>query len=215
MYNENSRYLTYQTKAVVIMKKFLLLSLALLILLGSLLLFKLPSRREETEAMEQIIRLHVRAADNSEEEQALKLKVRDEILDCTTKFLENCQDKSQAKSVIEEQIPTLQQAGQRVVREAGKDHTVSVSLGRERFEYREYEGFFLPEGEYDSLIVNIGSGEGQNWWCVVFPAACYMGAAEIETAPEEMPSCFRLATKPEEQVTVKFWLWEKIKDFFK
>ena len=196
------------------MKKFLFVLLALLILSGSVLLFKLPSHEEEARAMEQVIRLHVRAADDSEEEQALKLKVRGEILKCTTMLLENCKDKSLAKSIIEELIPYLQEAGQRVVTDAGKNHTVSVCLGREEFEYREYDGFFLPAGEYDSLIVNIGEAEGQNWWCVVFPAACYMGAADVETDAEEMPSCFRLATKPTEQVTVKFWLWEKIKEIF-
>ncbi|MBQ1966073.1 MAG: stage II sporulation protein R [Clostridia bacterium] len=195
------------------MKKYLIPAAALFTVCGILFSFSFR-KTEEEKAMDSVIRLHIRAADDSEEEQTLKLKVRDEILNCTTRLLQDCNEKSQAKSTLQTQLSTLQKAGQRVVSAEGKDHSVTVSLERETFEYREYDGFFLPEGEYDSLIVTIGSGEGQNWWCVVFPAACYMGAAEMETNEKEMPSCFRLATKPAENVTVKFWLWEKIKGLF-
>ena len=195
------------------MKKYLI-SVAVLFLCGGILVSLLFQKTEEKQAMESVIRLHVRAADDSNEEQALKLKVRDEILNCTTDLLQNCTEKSEAKATLQSHLPLLQEAGQRVVCSEGKDHSVTVALARETFEYREYDGFFLPEGEYDSLIVSIGEGEGGNWWCVVFPAACYMGAAEPETDANEMPSCFRLATKPADQVMVRFWLWEKIKGFF-
>lgn len=196
------------------MKKFLLIPAAAVILfLGAFFLADLSAAKEEA-AMEGILRLHVRAADDSSEEQALKLMVRDEILDCTGTLLDDCSDKNEAKELIQSHLEILRQAGQSVVDEAGRNHVVSVSLGRETFEYREYDGFFLPEGEYDSLIVNIGPGEGQNWWCVVFPAACYMGAAEIETDETVMPQCFQLAKNRAEKVTVKFWLWEKVKEIF-
>ncbi len=197
------------------MKKILLIPVAaVIILLGAFLFSDLSAAKEEAAAMEKILRLHVRAADDSAEEQALKLQVRNAILTCTERILANCSDKNEAKKRIQSNLQTLEQAGQSVVYEEGKEHIVSVSLEREIFEYREYDGFFLPEGEYDSLIVNIGSGEGQNWWCVVFPAACYMGAAEIETDKTVMPQCFQLAKTRAENVTVKFWLWEKIKEIF-
>ncbi len=195
------------------MKKYLIPVAAFFLIAGVLCSF-LFGKTEEEKAMNSVIRLHVRAADDSDEEQALKLKVRDEILNCTTKLLEDCQEKGEAKSTLKNHLSALEDVGQKVVSAEGKNHTVSVNLTRETFEYREYDGFFLPEGEYDSLIVTIGSGEGQNWWCVVFPAACYMGAAELETDAKEMPSCFRLATKPAKNVTVKCWIWEKLKDLF-
>ncbi len=197
------------------MKKILIFpALVCLILSIAFLVPKFLEAREESKAMEQVIRLHVRAADDSEQEQALKLKVRDGILNATGDLLAGCSDKGEAKKIIEQNLYQLEEAGQTVLQEEGSGHTVSVSLEREFFEYREYDGFFLPEGEYDSLIVNVGPGEGKNWWCVIFPAACYMGAAEIETDAEQMPSCFRLATNRAEQVTVKFWFWEKIKEWF-
>ncbi len=173
------------------------------------------SRKQiQTKAMETVIRLHVRAADDTPEEQELKLRVRDAILQRTGEILEGCTEKSEAKALLSQHFSDLRDTGSAVVKEAGKDHAVAVSLRREGFEYREYGDFFLPEGEYDSLIVEIGEGKGQNWWCVVFPAACYVGSAEVETDGEVMPKCFRLATKRAEKVTVKWWFWEKIKEWF-
>ncbi len=196
-------------------KRFIIIPAAIAIVLcGAFLLSDLSAAKAETTAMESVIRLHVRAADDSAEEQALKLKVRDGILNYTCDLLDDCSDKGEAKSLIQTHLSDLEQAGQKVADGAGSGHKISVSLGRETFEYREYDGFFLPEGEYDSLIVNIGPGEGQNWWCVVFPAACYMGAAEVETDETKMPECFQLAKTRAKDVTVKFWLWEKIKDIF-
>ncbi|MBO5248428.1 MAG: stage II sporulation protein R [Clostridia bacterium] len=197
------------------MKKLFFLPLAVLLFFGICLFSQFSSARETEQAMDGVIRLHVRAEDDSSEEQALKLKVRDGILNCTNDLLKDCASKAEARQRLQANLDRLAQAGQRVVREAGKNHSVSVCLERESFEYREYDGFFLPKGEYDSLIVNVGSGRGQNWWCVVFPAACYMGAAEVETDATRMPECFQLAKQREESVTVKFWLRERVKEIFR
>ncbi len=194
------------------MKKFLFLPLAAI--LSLFLLFSGISTAKEASARENIIRLHVRAADDSPEEQALKLKVRDGILKVTGELLSDCDDKQEAKNRIISNLDRLTEAGQEVVTQAESNHTVSVTLGRETFEYREYDGFFLPEGIYDSLIVSIGPGEGKNWWCVVFPAACYVGAAEVQTDESKMPECFQLAKSRTEKVTVRFWLWEKLQEIF-
>ncbi|MBO5213347.1 MAG: stage II sporulation protein R [Clostridia bacterium] len=194
------------------MKKFLFLPLAAI--LSLFLLISGISTAKEASARENIIRLHVRAADDSPEEQALKLKVRDGILKVTGELLSDCNDKQEAKNRIISNLDRLTEAGQEVVTQAESNHAVSVTLGRETFEYREYDGFFLPEGIYDSLIVSIGPGEGKNWWCVVFPAACYVGAAEVQTDESKMPECFQLAKSRTEKVTVRFWLWEKLQEIF-
>ena len=141
-----------------------------------------------------IIRLHVRAANDTEEEQARKLRVRDAILRETQQILRECNDKEKASSLLKTHCEDLQRAGEQ--------------------EGREYDGFYLPAGEYESLIVTIGAGDGANWWCVVFPAACTMGVAEVETDPSVMPARFRLGTGRPEQVTVRFFLWEWIKGLF-
>ena len=196
-------------------KLFLIPTAVILCLMGAMVFGEISAAEEEAQAMESVIRLHVRAADNSTEEQELKLAVRNEILAQTGELLKDCEDTKEAKEILINHLSELAEAGQRAVIREGKDHTVTAELRREVFEYREYEGFFLPEGEYESLIVTVGEGEGQNWWCVVFPSACYLGVAEgVETNENLMPSCFRLAKEQAEEVTVKWGIWEWIKSLF-
>ncbi len=201
------------------MKKLILIPATVLLFLCGVLIFTELSaateQKEQQQAMAQVIRLHVRAEDNSPEEQALKLLVRNGILQETETILSDCSEKENATELILANIPKLEQAGQAVADANGANHKVTVTLKKETFEYREYDGFFLPAGEYDSLLVTIGSGEGDNWWCVVFPAACTIGAAkEPETHAEEMPACFRIAKTRDTSATVKFWIWEKLKEWF-
>ena len=198
------------------MKKAILIPTTILICLLTVFLFgELSAATETAEAMNGVIRLHVRAADDSDEEQALKLKVRDRILARTGELLKGCEAPTQAKEILKNNLDLLEKEGQKVVSEEGSAHTVTVELKQEHFDYREYDGFFLPEGEYESLIVKIGAGEGKNWWCVVFPAACYVGAAEaIETDEQCLPKCFRLAKSRETNIEVKWGIWEWIKGLF-
>lgn len=171
--------------------------------------------RKEEAAKDEIIRLHIRAQDDSEEEQSLKLQVRDAILKKTGELTETCTSKQEAAEILLAHMQELTQIAQNVIRENGKNHPATVSLKREFFEYREYDGFFLPEGEYDSLIITIGAGEGHNWWCVVFPAACYVGAAEeIETDSLRMPVCFQLAKKRNTDVKIESWFHNFFKGLF-
>jgi len=165
--------------------------------------------------MAEVIRLHVRAADDSPQEQKLKLEVRNEILALTEVLLKDCEAPAQAKEILKENLPALEEAGKAAVERAGKTHGVTAELKKEHFEYREYGEFFLPEGEYESLIITVGSGEGQNWWCVVFPSACYLGAADrVETDGMRMPACFRLASERCDEISVRWGIWEWLKGLF-
>ena len=198
------------------MKKYLVLPAAILLTLAVTFLFAdFSAAKIQEKAMTEVIRLHVRADNNTPEEQALKLKVRNEILLYTQELLSGCNEEAQARELLLKNLENLEAVGENTVLREGKQHDISVSLKREHFDYREYDGFFLPEGEYESLIVEIGSGEGENWWCVVFPAACYMGGAEtVETDPARMPSCFRLAKTKNNNVQIRWWFLDRIKSWF-
>ena len=128
-----------------------------------------------------IIRLHVVANSDSEEDQALKLEVRDCVLEMTA-ILNMGNNAQQAQTVIKANLDEIETAVQKMVHEKGYDYPVKVSLGVEDFDTRVYDTFSLPAGSYTSLRVTIGEGAGKNWWCVVFPPICMASCSEELTA---------------------------------
>lgn len=122
-----------------------------------------------------LVRLHVIAVSDAAEEQEIKLEVRDAVLAYLTPALENAENQQQARQIITENLEGIAEAAGA----AAQGRQVSVTLSRESYPTREYEGFTLPAGRYESLRVILGEGEGKNWWCVVFPPLC-LSAAERE-----------------------------------
>lgn len=121
---------------------------------------------------EKLVRLHVVANSDTDADQALKLKVRDAVLDVLRGKLAGVSDAAAARDIIEESFEELKAASREVIEGEGYDYDVSVSLCREAFPTTEYDNFSLPAGEYESLRIKIGKAEGHNWWCVVFPPVC-------------------------------------------
>lgn len=125
-----------------------------------------------------LIRLHVVAESDADEDQAVKLQVRDAILAQLQTAMENLPDAETAKAYIQSHLPQLQETADQVLEQAGVAARAVVTLGKEAFPTREYETFTLPAGVYESLRVTIGTGEGHNWWCVVFPTFCVSATSE-------------------------------------
>lgn len=121
---------------------------------------------------EDIIRLHVVANSDSEEDQQLKLQVRDAIIEELQSVMENLPSAEEAKTYIEKHMENLQKLANKVLASAGSEDTAQVTLMKEEFGTRDYDTFSLPAGVYESLRITIGEGEGKNWWCVVFPSLC-------------------------------------------
>lgn len=134
----------------------------------------------------QVLRLHVIANSDSAEDQALKLQVRDSILSAAGDSLSGISDRQTAEAILAKNLQALADAGAKTVSAAGYDYPVSVSLSDHWFPTREYEDFSLPAGTYRALRVVIGSGEGQNWWCVVFPPLCFGSVCEKSEATAAM-----------------------------
>lgn len=130
----------------------------------------------ESELYSNVLRLHVLANSDGEEDQALKLKVRDAILDKSQTMLADCGSRDEAISTVQANIQELKSAAQEVICSEGYDYTVDIELGDEVYPTRDYESFCFPSGSYVSLRVMIGDAQGQNWWCVLFPPMC-LGAA--------------------------------------
>lgn len=126
---------------------------------------------------DKVLRLHVLAASDSETDQALKLRARDAVMAYLTPLLADCGSRSEAERITEANLQAIAQiaadaAGQRA----------AVSLARESFTAREYDGFALPAGQYAALRIELEGGGGQNWWCVVFPPLCAALYEEDEDA---------------------------------
>lgn len=126
---------------------------------------------------DKIIRLHVIANSDSEEDQALKLKVRDAALECIDGFISDGATLSQSKEILEANEKTLSEACSRVIEENGAEYDIKIAYGTETYPERCYEDVTLPAGDYYSVRIVIGEGKGQNWWCVLFPPLC-IGAAK-------------------------------------
>lgn len=128
----------------------------------------------QEELADECVRIHIRANSASEEDQAVKLKVRDDITAYLQTRLENCTDKTEAMSVLESEQQTLVQIADNALYRNGFAYKTSIALKREYFPDRQYDGYDFPEGYYDALIIYLGEGTGENWWCVAFPPLCFV-----------------------------------------
>ena len=128
-----------------------------------------------------LVRLHVIAASDETAEQELKLRVRDNVLEYLTPVLDKAESPEEAQRIINGELTSIKAAAEAC---AG-GRSVSVTLGQEYYPTREYEGFTLPAGQYQSLRIILGEGKGHNWWCVVFPPLC-VSAAEQNKALDAM-----------------------------
>ena len=197
------------------------LSIAIVtLLIGLMALSFLPVHGEE-KIYDTVVRLHVLANSDSEEDQALKLRVRDAVLDATSPLVKDCTSQEEAVEILSAHIPDLESAAAAVIRQEGYDYPVTVLLGEEDYPTRTYESCAFPAGTYVSLRVCIGNAEGQNWWCCLFPPLCLSAA----TAKEDNEDAFIQVGLTKDQYgiitetgktkyKVRFKILEVIEDWF-
>lgn len=174
---------------------------------------------EEAALYDGVLRLHVIAASDSEEDQAVKLAVRDALLETVTPLVADCGDRDGAAAVLADNADLLRDCAEQTLADHGFDYGAQVLLGQEQYPTRTYESAALPAGEYLSLRVVLGEGDGQNWWCVLFPPLCIGSAADTESVCVEAgltPGQYRLITGGEGNVRyrVKFKLLEIFGEWF-
>lgn len=184
-------------------------------------LFYVLSVHKDRQALnEQIIRLHVVADTDDPVDQEVKLQVKDEVLKLVETIKSNASSKAEALERLREKLPELQKAANDVLQRLKMQYQATVTLDEEPFPTRVYDTFSLPAGVYDSLRVTIGNGEGQNWWCVVFPDLCLPAASsEVENTAIEAGFSDTLSKTltRQEGYTIRFWLLDffgKIQNYF-
>ncbi|MBO5262242.1 MAG: stage II sporulation protein R [Clostridia bacterium] len=141
-------------------------------------LFQVIPTNEEFQIYDSTVRLHILANSDSEDDQKLKLQVRDAILDTIIDF--ESKDKSEAIKNIEENEEQLKEIAKTVIKNNGYDYDVKIEIGKELYPTKHYEDFALPAGEYTSVRVVIGEGQGRNWWCVLYPPLCTNSAIKYD-----------------------------------
>ncbi len=172
---------------------------------------------EQDALADKVVRLHVVANSDSEADQILKLKVRDAVLAEATPNLAGL-NRQEALKTLEGELPHIAAVAAEVIVKEGFDYPVAVSLQEEAFPTKRYDDFALPAGDYTALRVQIGEGDGQNWWCVVFPPLCMSSVEEVAAQSVEGEGLtgedLALITGETQGYVVKFKameLWEKLK----
>ena len=193
-----------------------------LVLCALLLFIGLFPVHGEAEIYDTVVRLHVLANSDTEEDQARKLRVRDAVLKVTSPLLADCRTQKEAANVLESHADDIQKAAEDVLRAEGRDDPVSVVLGLEDYPERDYDSFCFPSGSYLSLRVCIGNAEGKNWWCCLFPPLC-LGSATVSSEDAEdafisvglTPSQYKIITESEQPVyKVRFKLLELLQNLW-
>ncbi len=186
------------------------LALAVSILLG---LSSFEARCEELR--QNVFRLHIIANSNSEFDQALKLKVRDAVINETGDIYDRCLDPQSAKEAAIKNKERIYNAAKSVINAAGMDYEVEIEIDTAFFDTRHYETFSLPAGEYEALNIRIGEAKGKNWWCVMYPSLCIASSgAEITDVVSEDSA--EIANNPQNYV-MRFKIveiYEKLKRHF-
>ena len=134
--------------------------------------------RDSKALEENLVRLHVVANSDSQEDQDLKLQVRDAVVEQLNQVMGTLDSAQAAKDFLSAHLTEIQQTANEVLQEAGSQLKAQVSLALEEFPTRVYDTFQLPAGLYEALRITIGEGEGHNWWCVVFPTLCVPASSE-------------------------------------
>ena len=171
----------------------------------------------QSQLAEKVVRLHVLANSDSEEDQALKLKVRDAVLEQATETLRGADSQAEASRRLTDILPELEETARAVITANGYDYGVRAELAETSFPTKEYDGFALPAGEYLALRVLIGEAAGQNWWCVVFPPLCTAAASDVPTVALDAGLTDQevaLITEADEGYILKFKsveLWQTLK----
>ena len=124
-------------------------------------------------AQDAYLRVHIRANSNAEEDQAVKYLVRDRVVAFLTPVVARCETKEEAVQAIGAQLSGAERVAEETLRREGFSYGVRARLRREEFPTRVYDGVTLQAGVYDALILELGTGEGDNWWCVVYPPLCF------------------------------------------
>ncbi len=137
------------------------------------------------EITNNVFRLHILANSDSDEDQALKLKVRDAILKETSYLFDGSMSKEETINTVEQHMNEINQIAEKTIAENGYSYSVKCEITEMYFDKKIYKDITMPKGNYSALRITIGKAEGHNWWCVMFPPLCLPAVTNTEEILEE------------------------------
>lgn len=176
---------------------------------------------------DKLIRFHVIANSDSDEDQNLKLKVRDAIIDYLQPKLLESESIEESESIIKKEYAELEKISKNIILENGYNYDIQVGIDYSEFPTKQYSNVILPAGEYKALRIIIGEGKGKNWWCVMFPPLCFVdeqkGIIDKDTddklreilTEEEYELISQKTSKQMNRVQIKFKIVEIIQNIIK
>ncbi len=131
-------------------------------------------QRQQRAIAEQIIRLHVIANSDTDEDQELKMKVKETIVTYLRGEMQDATSVDEARQAIREHLPEIEEIAAEKMRAEGYEYTAEATLGESYFPVKEYGDLTFPAGNYEALRVRLGESAGHNWWCVMYPSLCFV-----------------------------------------
>ena len=156
-----------------------------LLFVGGIYVVNAENLNLQSSIEQKLIRFHVIANSDSVEDQAVKLKVRDKVLQYITPKLKNSKSKEESEKIIRQHDKEIIKIAENTLKDNGYEYKVTTRIGKENFPVKVYGNITLPQGEYDAYKIIIGSGQGKNWWCVMFPPLCFVDITKGEVSYKE------------------------------
>ncbi len=157
-----------------------IIAISLILTLSSIITY---AKSAKSEISENILRLHIIANSNSEYDQALKIKVRDEIVKQASSLFSNSLSIEETKEIAKSSLDLFEEIALNTLKSENCSDTVHAEIGNFSFPTKSYGSVVLPSGSYDAVRIVIGEGKGENWWCVMYPPLCLVDGV-VEMKPE-------------------------------
>ena len=168
------------------------------------------------EIKDKLIRFHVIANSDSDEDQAVKLLVRDKVIDYINIQLKDATEVDEARNILMDNIEEVNNIAINVLWENGFDYEAKTMISRENFPDKVYGDYLFPQGNYEAFRIIIGNGEGHNWWCVMFPPLCFVDETKGDVDSSNLKEVLVDDNDEENNnIKCKFKIVELIKDILK
>lgn len=195
-------------------KSTLLIKSAVIAFVLTVIYSVIPFQAVCAEIPNDVFRFHILANSDTEEDQALKLKVRDKVLEKTKILFDTANSKSDAEEFVKANLETIEKIAQNEVYKNGYNYPVKAEVVNMHFDTRYYESYTLPSGMYDALRITIGNAKGHNWWCVMYPSICISTVDEGKDRAKDALSDDEYSVVTDDKVEYKFFIVELFQKIF-